>query len=322
VDPLVIVFGLCVGALIGVTGMGGGTLMTPLLIVALGVKPVTAVGTDIAYAAVTKTVGAWRHLRSGTVDVALSSCMAIGSVPAAIAGVYALHRLERAAGVHFDGAVIAALAAVLMLTGTITLARLLLVGDPDARERRSVPLTRRNRVVAVVIGAFVGFVLGVTSAGSGALIGVALILVFRLVPLRVVGTDVFHAAMLLWAAAIAHIAAGNVDYALAGTLMLGSVPGVWLGSSIAPRVPTGHLRAVLALVMLGSGLALMTKAGLAVPPALIAAVPLAVALLVGAGHFNNMARSAKLDLSRYGMRVSQNTTCGPPDADRTRGVAQ
>ncbi len=279
-DPLTIVFGLGVGTLVGLTGMGGGTLMTPLLIVVLGVKPVTAVGTDIAYAAITKTVGGYKHCRQRTVDFSLSTWMAFGSVPAALAGVYALQILKRSAGEGFDTFVLGALAGVLLLTGGITLARILFVRNLRERERATVPLTRRNRVAAVVIGIFVGFMLGVTSAGSGALIGVALILVFRLFPQRVVGTDIFHAAILLWAAAGAHMVAGNVDYALMGTLLLGSVPGVWVGSHMSVRVPMESLRMILSFVLLGCGLGLMNKAGADIPPAVIAAVPAVVALLV------------------------------------------
>jgi uncharacterized protein len=279
-DPVIIIFGLGVGILVGLSGMGGGTLMTPLLIIVLGVKPVTAVGTDIAYAAVTKTVGGYKHWRSGTVDLPLSTCMAIGSVPAALAGVYTLQFLERSAGEHFDGMVIGALSAVLLLTGGIVLARTLLVRDLADRERASVPLTRRNKRAALVIGIFVGFMLGVTSAGSGALIGVALILVFRLVPRRVVGTDIFHAAILLWAAAIAHVIAGNVDYGLMGTLLIGSVPGVWLGSNLSARVPVESLRLILGVVLVGSALGLMNKAGADIPIPVIAAVPALVAALV------------------------------------------
>ena len=130
-DPAIILFGLGVGLLVGATGMGGGSLMTPLLILLFGINPVVAVGTDLAYAAVTKTVGGWRHLRKGTVDLTVSTWMALGSVPGAL-------------------------------------------------------------------GAFVGFVLGITSAGSGTLISIGLIIGFRLTPRRVVGTDVAHAAVLTW----------------------------------------------------------------------------------------------------------------------------
>src|ERR671914_337087 len=207
------------------TGIGGGSLMTPMLILVFGVTPVTAIGTDLAYAAVTKTVGGWKHLRQKTVDIRLSSWMAIGSVPAAIGGVWALGVLEDAAGRDFDDLVIAILAGALLLTGAATLIRAFLKSMHE-RERDTIELERRHKVAAVVLGVCVGFVLGVPSAGSGALIAVGLILLFRLSPVRVVGTDVFHAAILLWAAGLAHWVGGNVDFALMGMILLGSVLGV------------------------------------------------------------------------------------------------
>jgi hypothetical protein len=290
VDPLIIFFGLGVGMLVGLTGMGGGSLMTPLLILVFGVKPVTAVGTDLAYAAVTKTVGGWKHFRQRTVDARLSTWMAFGSVPSAIGGVYVLSALERAHGDSFDELLLAMLAAALLLTGVAVLARALFLPRLVQREREHVPLDRRNKVAAVTIGVFVGFVLGVTSAGSGALIAVALILVFRLVPTRVVGTDVFHAALLLWAAAIAHVVAGNVDWGLAGTILLGSVPGVWVGSHWSVRLPVATLRTALGIVLVGSGLGLLSKAGAGVPAPVLAAVP---ALLAGTILTQQLVRRAR-----------------------------
>jgi uncharacterized membrane protein YfcA len=265
------------------TGIGGGSLMTPLLILVFGVKPVTAVGTDLAYAAVTKTVGGYKHLRQGTVDVSLSSWMAIGSVPAAIGGVWVLDALQRSYGSRFDDVMLSLLAAALLFTGLATLARALFGKRLEERERESVRMRARHKVAAVALGAGVGFVLGLTSAGSGALIAVGLILVFRLVPTRVVGTDVFHAGILLWAAATAHIVAGNVDFAMAGTILIGSVPGVWLGSHMSVRVPTSALRTTMALVLIGSGLGLASKAGGGVPAAVLAAFPVLAAVLVVRG---------------------------------------
>ncbi|GAC1522371.1 MAG: sulfite exporter TauE/SafE family protein [Thermoleophilaceae bacterium] len=265
-DPVIVLFGLGVGVLVGLTGMGGGSLMTPLLIIVFGVKPVTAVGTDLSYAAVTKTVGGLKHWRQRTVDARLSTWMALGSVPAAVGGVAVLKALQHAYGSSFDHVMLVMLAAALLFTGVAVLARALLLPQLASSERESARLERRDKVAAVAIGVFVGFVLGITSAGSGALIAVALILVFRLVPTRVVGTDVFHAAILLWAAAAAHVVAGNVDFALAGTILIGSVPGVWIGSHVSVRVPAATLRSALAVVLLGSGLGLFSKAGASVPP--------------------------------------------------------
>jgi uncharacterized membrane protein YfcA len=280
VDFALVAFGLGVGILVGMTGIGGGSLMTPMLILVFGVQPVTAIGTDLAYAAVTKTVGGWKHLRQKTVDLTLSSWMAVGSVPAAIGGVYVLTLLEDWLGRDFEDAVIAILAGALLLTGTATLVRAFLKRMHE-RERDTIEMERRHKVAAVVLGLCVGFVLGVTSAGSGALIAVGLILLFRLSPRRVVGTDVFHAAILLWAAGLAHVTAGNVDFGLAGTILIGSVPGVWLGSHWSVRVEPAVLRTTLAVVLIGAGLALLIKAGLDIPVAVIVPFPVAViALLV------------------------------------------
>ncbi len=274
-DFALVAFGLGVGILVGMTGIGGGSLMTPMLILVFGVTPTTAIGSDLAYAAVTKTVGGYKHWKQRTVDFRLSSWMAVGSVPAAIFGVYVLTLLEDWLGSDFEDVVIILLAGALLLTGIATLIRSFLK-SMHARERDSIEMERRHKVAAVLLGLSVGFVLGVTSAGSGALIAVGLILLFRLTPQRVVGTDVFHAAILLWAAGLAHVTAGNVDFGLVGTILLGSVPGVWLGSHWSVRVQPAVLRTTLAVVLIGAGLALTIKAGLDIPVAVIVPFPVAV----------------------------------------------
>jgi uncharacterized protein len=276
VDPLIVLFGFGVGILVGLTGMGGGSLMTPLLIVVFGVKPVTAVGTDLTYGAVTKTLGGWRHLRHRTVDMGLSTWISIGSVPAAVGGVYVLHAIEKAYGSQFDDIMLVAVAVALLFTGTAVMIRALFAKSLVERERFDP--TTRNKVAAIVLGAFVGFILGVTSAGSGTLIAIGLIVVFRLAPRQVVGTDVFQAAILLWAAAIAHIVSGNVDWGLAGTILVGSLPGVWIGSNLITKVRVEALRMGLAIVLVGSGMGLLSKAGVDVPTPVLAAVPVLLAL--------------------------------------------
>ena len=278
-DFALVAFGLGVGILVGMTGIGGGSLMTPMLILVFGVTPVTAIGTDLAYAAVTKTVGGYKHLSQKTVDIPLSSWMAIGSVPAAIGGVYVLTLLEDWLGHDFEDAVIALLAGALLLTGTATLIRAFLKRMHE-RERDTIQMERRHKIAAVLLGLTVGFVLGVTSAGSGALIAVGLILFFRLSPQRVVGTDVFHAAIVLWAAGLAHVTAGNVDFGLVGTILLGSLPGVWLGSHWSVRVEPAVLRTTLAVVLIGAGLALLIKAGLGIPIEVLIPFPLGVVALL------------------------------------------
>jgi uncharacterized membrane protein YfcA len=278
-DPAIILFGLGVGVLVGATGMGGGALMTPLLILVFGIKPVVAVGTDVAYAAVTKTLGGWRHLRKGTVFQGLAWWLAVGSCPAALVGVWLLERLKRATGGDFDELMLVMIAGALFLCGLLVMLRALVLTDAGRREREQIELAGRHKAAAVALGASVGFVLGITSAGSGTLIAVGLILAFRLTPRRVVGTDVAHAAVLLWVASAAHVVSGNVDFGLAGTILIGSLPGVWLGAHLATRLPERGLRPALGIVLLASGLALLGKAGLEVPAAVLVGVPLALAVV-------------------------------------------
>jgi uncharacterized membrane protein YfcA len=317
VDVALIGFGLGVGILVGMTGIGGGSLMTPLLILVFGVKPITAVGTDLAYAAVTKTVGGYKHWRQNTVDLRLSTWMALGSVPAAVGGVFVLDLLERATGRDFDDLLLTILAAALLITGVATLVRAFLKRLHD-RERALIPMDTRHKVAAVTLGVLVGFVLGVTSAGSGALIAVGLILLFRLVPTRVVGTDVFHAAILLWAAALAHVVAGNVDFALAGNILIGSVPGVWMGSHWSIRVPANVLRTTLAVVLIGAGTALLGKAGLGIPAIALVPFPLAVIALMVV----TMIRERRSRPPRETARPPQPEAAGPtppePAPERVR----
>jgi uncharacterized membrane protein YfcA len=286
-DPLVIIFGLGIGFLVGMTGMGGGSVMTPQLILFVGTAPVTAVGSDIAYAAITKTVGGWRHFKLRTVHLGLSLWLAVGSVPAAIAGVWVIAILRRHFGGSFDEVVLTMLAIALIVVGTIVLVRSLFMTKAKNGEREHFTLERRDKVRAVLIGATTGFVIGLTSAGSGTLIAVFLIVLFRMTPKRVVGTDVFHAAILLWAAGIAHWIGGNVDFGLVGTILIGSIPGVWIGSHVTVRLPSGFVRVALGIVMISSSLALFNKAGVEVPWAVVIAL---VAILVIALGIQQLSR--------------------------------
>jgi uncharacterized protein len=278
-DPLVIAFGFGVGILIGLTGIGGGSLMTPLLVLFAGISPIVAIGTDLAYGAVTKTLGGWRHWRKGTVDLGVSMWLAVGSVPGALAGVWLLDRLHTAYGKSFEPALLTSIAVALIIVAVTILGRALFMPKLVARERHSVEQTTRTKVTAALIGAVLGLILGVTSVGSGALIGLALILVFQLTPHRVVGTDVFHAAILLWVAGCAHWVSGNVDFVLMGTILIGSLPGVWIGTQLIGSVPANVLRPALGCVLLGSALGVLTKAGADVPPAALLGVPITVGLV-------------------------------------------
>jgi uncharacterized membrane protein YfcA len=277
-DPAIVFFGFGVGLLVGLTGMGGGSLMTPMLILIFGIKPTTAIGTDIFYAAITKTAGGWRHLKLKTVNMPLTWWMAAGSVPSAIAGVWFLDFLQRRLGDDLDGTVFAILAGCLLVVGAITLLRSLFLAN-KFQERDSFEMHTRHKVAAVGIGATTGFVIGLSSAGSGTVIAIMLIAVFRLTPRRVVGTDVFHAAILLWAAGIAHWIGGNVDLGLAANILVGSVPGVILGSNMSVKWPQGLLRGALGVVLIAAGLAILNKADTDLVPYAIGLAGVAFAAL-------------------------------------------
>lgn len=290
-DPTIIIFGFGIGTLVGMTGMGGGSLMTPLLILIFGTQPTTAIGTDIFYSAITKTVGGWRHLRMKTVNMDLVKWLALGSVPAAVAGVGLISVLERHIDPErLDSLVYAVLGGTLLMVGVVTLARaLILRGLVD--ERDGFEVRRRHKVAAVVIGATTGFVIGVTSAGSGTVIAILLIAVFRLAPKKVVGTDVFHAAVLLWAAGLAHWIGGNVDFTLAANILIGSVPGVVIGAALSDKAPQGFIRTALGLVLVASGIITIQKGDPTVWPIAAAVAAVGLGLILAAPHWLNRRRT-------------------------------
>jgi uncharacterized membrane protein YfcA len=293
--PLIILFGFGVGIMVGTTGVGGGSLMTPLLILVFGTKPAIAIGTDLAYAAITKTVGGWRHFKAKTVDMKLSMWLAVGSVPGALGGVVVLDALEKAFGEQqFDDFILTAVACALLVTGIAVLWRALFINESRLRERPTIdPMDRRHKVAAIALGLSVGFVLGITSAGSGSLIAVGLIVAFRLNPRRVVGTDVFHAAILLWAAGIAHWIGGNVDFVLAGNILLGSVPGVIIGAALSDRAPQGFIRTALGLVLVGSGIVTIQKGDPGVWPIAAGIAAIGLGLVLYAPHWLHRRREAQ-----------------------------
>jgi uncharacterized protein len=281
-DPVIVVFGFGIGVLVGMTGMGGASLMTPLLILLFGIQPVTAVGTDIFYGAVTKTVGGWQHLRQGTVHRALAFWLVVGAVPSTVAGVWLIEYIQRHYGQQsLNDLVLGALGAALLVVGIATLLRALFLADVIP-ERSAMHLYRRHIIAAVVTGVVTGFVIGLTSAGGGTFVAIVLITLFRLTPQRVVGTSLFQASIVLWAAGIAHWVGGNVDFGLALNILLGSVPGVVVGSRLVTRMPAKLLRNALGIVLVGSGIALLTKEQV---PQTVLLPSLAVATVVIAGLF-------------------------------------
>lgn len=288
ISPEIVLFGLGVGILIGLTGIGGGSLMTPLLIIVLGIHPVVAVGTDLTYGAVTKTLGGYRHLRKGTVDVGVSKWLAYGGIPGTLLGVLLVDRLHKAYGKSFEHALIGCVAGALVIVASVVLVRTLLIANASERENHSYRFTPRAGTAAIALGFVLGMILGMTSVGSGALIGVAMIVIFKLTPQRVAGSSVFLAAMLLWVAGIANILSGNVDYGLMGNILIGSIPGVWIGAHFVDRVPAQALRVTLAAALLGSALAMINNAGGNIPVSVIFGAPLGVGVAGVIAHLHSL----------------------------------
>jgi uncharacterized protein len=250
--------GLLVGFLVGLTGMGGGALMTPVLIFVFGFAPTMAVGTDVTYAAVTKIAGSWKHWRQGSVDIPLALWLCLGSVPAALTGVAAVTYVKNHYGDFVDILLYRAIGSALMMVGVLLIVKIVLHVDKKYR-RENIRMSRRMKIGTVCLGLVVGFIIGLTSVGSGTLIGVFLILFYPLTTDRIVGTDVFQAMILLLATGLAQIGAGNVDLWMVAALLMGSIPGVLLGSQLTVKAPTRLLRGVLAAVLFLSGLALLFK---------------------------------------------------------------
>jgi uncharacterized membrane protein YfcA len=310
-DPAIIIFGFGIGLLVGMTGAGGASLMTPALILVFGINPVTAIGTDIFYAAVTKTVGGWEHLRQRTVHRGLAFWIAVGGVPATLLGVSVIELLqERYGDETLERIVFGMLGATLVVVAAATLIRTLLLPDV-LKERHAMHLYRRHIIAAVATGAVTGFVIGLTSAGSGTLIAIILIAVFRLTPERVVGTSIFAGAVLLWAAGAAHWIGGNVDFGLAGTILVGSIPGVIVGSRMAVRAGQDALRIVLTVVLLASGIALITKAD-----AVVVIISIIVASLIFGLIFTYMLRREMRIPHGEGVRMRSRELVGRTPAEK------
>jgi len=246
--------GLLIGALVGLTGMGGGSLMTPLLVIVFGFSPTVAIGTDLAHGAIFKTVGAARHRRLGTVHARLSGWMFLGSAPFSILGVWLATRITATYG---DSAqtVMARILACALVLGALGLAAKSFI---RYHEHSNAPflLRKRDRIAAVAIGAVGGLIVGLTSVGTGVFFGLSMLVLFPLRSAKVVGTDIFHAAALLWVAGFGHFIAGNVDMSAVGWLLIGSIPGVLIASQFTLRMPDRALRVALATVLLLSGIKL------------------------------------------------------------------
>jgi uncharacterized protein len=252
--------GLLIGSIVGLTGMGGGSLMTPILVIVFGFKPTYAVGTDIVHGAIFKTFGAIRHRRLGTVHGHLTLWMFLGSGPLSLAGVGVASLIKHHYGDSAQSIESYAVGAALVAGGIGFLAKSFVKRGVQANDRPFI-LSKRDKILAVMIGAVFGFVVGLTSVGSGTFFGLVMVLVYPLTMPKIVGTDIFHAAALLWVAGIGHLVSGNVDLHATAWLLTGSIPGVLISSRFTVRLPDVVLRVALGTILVLSGIKLLNAPG-------------------------------------------------------------
>ncbi|MDP2805940.1 MAG: sulfite exporter TauE/SafE family protein [Gallionellaceae bacterium] len=250
-DWLYTVSGFVVGLIVGVTGVGGGSLMTPLLVLVFGVSPATAVGTDLLYAALTKSVGGWVHSRNGSVDWKIVRLLSLGSLPAALLTIFLLNYLSLDEKV-LKSLVTSVLSIALLLTAVALLLKKWIKKIAAKDDGAAYQLHHRHLSAATIVtGAIVGALVTISSIGAGVLGTVALLFLYpKLTAVKVVGTDIAHAVPLTLVAGLGHTALGTVDFILLGSLLLGSLPGIYIGSHLSARFPEKILRPMLATMLL------------------------------------------------------------------------
>jgi uncharacterized protein len=254
--PLVIAGGFAVGFLVGLTGVGAGSLMTPFLISGIGISPVLAVGTDLLFASITKASAAWRHHSLGNVDWAIVRWMSLGSLPGALAMLAWIYFATP--DTHFLAMIIRELLAGALVVSAIGVAvyPLLKRYAMQAPDAHAPTVVRRGPTL--VLGLTLGVLVALTSVGAGAIGVVALTVLYHsLSARRLIGTDIVHAIPLTFIAGISHFGMGNVDLKILGLLLIGSVPGIALGSRVTAHVPDWFLRVVLACVLIWAAYSLI-----------------------------------------------------------------
>jgi hypothetical protein len=258
-DPALSLSGFVVGVLVGLTGVGGGAIMTPLLILLFGVQPTHAVGTDLAYATITKVFGSVSYVRRGQVNFPYVRWLVVGSVPSSVFSVLVLMPWLQSQGIDVENLVTRVLGVMLLFVGVVSaLEHWLFSGQlRDSRFIRNQHVQKRfKEPILVAGGALIGLGVGLTSVGSGSMLMAILLLVSELPVLTLIGTDIVHATVLLGASGLAHWSQGHTDWGIVVALLVGSVPGVWAGSRLSQYVPTTPLRFFLALLLAGTGIKL------------------------------------------------------------------
>ncbi|MCM2293014.1 sulfite exporter TauE/SafE family protein [Allorhizobium sp. BGMRC 0089] len=249
-DPLVSLSGFLVGALVGITGVGGASLMTPLMVLLFGIHPATAVGTDLLYASITKMAGAVVHGRQGNIRWRLVSLLALGSIPATAVTLWLMSGTDRKSA-HAETLLTTSLGIMLLGTAIILLFRdVLMRYETRFFTRAQAPKPRTIAIATVALGLTLGVVVTMTSVGAGAIgVTVLLFLYHRAAISEIVGSDIAHAIPLTLIGGVGYWIIGDVNWVMLGSLLIGSIPGIVIGSYVAPKMPEKIVRTVLAVVL-------------------------------------------------------------------------
>jgi uncharacterized membrane protein YfcA len=248
--------GFVVGMLVGLTGVGGGSLMTPILVLIFHIKPAFAVGTDLLYASVTKSVGIFAHGKLGNIDWKIVRLLAYGSLPASILTTLYLRQIDIASDVAV-GSIKFWLGIALIITSFSVLFRNQLAA---LSKREHLINAEWTPYLTVTLGLILGFLVTLTSVGAGALGVTALLIIYPRRPITtIVGTDVAHAVPLTLFAGLGHVSLGTVDYKLLGILLIGSIPGIWIGSHLSSKIAEHWVRFALALILIFVGVKLVLQ---------------------------------------------------------------
>lgn len=247
-DFRVSILGFVVGLLVGLTGMGGGALMTPALILLGLARPVIAVGTDLVWGTLTKAVGSFVHCRQKTVDFTIVKRLAIGSIPGALAGLLLLARLHARGTEAMDRVVVRMLAVALMCVAISLFVRAM--RGTRVKAESNLLDVKGPAWLTSVLGGVIGFLVSLTSVGSGSLIVACLVILYPCIPMRrIVGSDILHALILVGISALGHLGMGSINFPLLGALLVGSIPGVWIGSKMSAVFPERVLQPLLATTL-------------------------------------------------------------------------
>ncbi|RFU61667.1 sulfite exporter TauE/SafE family protein [Bacillus sp. V59.32b] len=248
----IVLMGLLVGCLVGMTGVGGAALLTPILVL-WGINPVVAIGTDFAYNTITKLFGAIQHIRQKTVNFQLVKYLAIGSLPAAIGANIVFYSLFSEG--YDEELIVLMIGIVLITVSSISLLQFIFIPDPNNRWKTKT--LKDKRFFTIMAGVIIGGIVGITSIGSGSLFALLILYFYNVKSSELVGTDITHAFFLVLVSGLLMARLGHIDYLLVGNLLCGSIPGAVIGSKLSLKVPQKAMKILIVTIILVSGMALV-----------------------------------------------------------------